>query len=141
MAVPPERPVTNPPWLTETEEELELHDTNLFVAFAGDTVATSCRVAPISIALDLIDNVTPLTATLAPIVTAQDAVKLPSLVVTVIVAEPADTPVTRPFALTVAREVFEEDHTRVLIVAFAGATVAVSCKVFPTFTDEFHLDK
>jgi hypothetical protein len=85
--------------------------------------------------LDLTDKLTPLTATLAPIVTAQDAVKLPSLVVTVIVAEPADTPVTRPFVLTVARELLEEDHKTVLIVAFVGATVAVSCKIAPTSID------
>jgi hypothetical protein len=52
--------------------------------------------------LDFIDKLTLLTATIAAIVTAQDATKLPSLVVTVIVAEPTDTPVTRPLALTVA---------------------------------------
>lgn len=105
------------------------------MALAGDTVATSCKVPPISMALDLTDKLTPLTATLAPIVSAQDATKLPSFVVTVIVAEPADTPVTRPLALTVARELLEEDHTTLLIVAFVGATVAVSCRVAPTFTD------
>ena len=59
-------------------------------------------------------------------VTAQVAVLLPSCVVTVMVALPAATPVTKPVALTVATEVLLEVQVTVLLVAFAGATVAVN---------------
>ena len=54
------------------------------------------------------------------------SVKLPSVVVTVIVAVPADLPSTTPEASTVAIASSEEDHVTDLSVASAGATVAVS---------------
>ncbi len=63
------------------------------------------------------------------------AVLLPSCVVTVIVAVPTATPVTRPELLTVAKEVFDELQVTVLFVAFEGATVAVSCWVAPTLIE------
>jgi putative effector of murein hydrolase len=60
-------------------------------------------------------------------VTVMDEVAVldPSWVVTVTVAVPAETPVTTPVALTVATEVLPEDQVTFLLVALAGATVAV----------------
>ena len=60
------------------------------------------------------------------------AVLLPSLVVTVILAEPADLAVTKPEEETVATEVLLEDQVTVLSVAFSGVTVAVSVAVSPS---------
>jgi hypothetical protein len=62
-------------------------------------------------------------------VTAIDelAVIAPSCVVTVIVADPTATAVTRPVLLTVATELLDEVHITFLLVAFEGETVAVSC--------------
>ena len=66
-------------------------------------------------------------------VTAQVAVLLePSDVVAVlavIVAVPLDTAVTRPFASTVATDGLLLLHVTLLLVAFSGVTVAVSCSV------------
>ena len=59
-------------------------------------------------------------------VTSQVAVFPPSTVVTVIVAVPAATPVTTPAADTVAIFVLLDDQVTFLLVAFGGATVAVS---------------
>ena len=58
----------------------------------------------------------------------------PLFVVTVIMAEPVDTPVTIPLAFTVAFALFEDDHTTVLSVAIVGKTVAINCVVAPTPT-------
>ena len=59
-------------------------------------------------------------------VTRQVAAKAPSWVVTVMVALPAATPVTRPAALTVAIAELLELQLMVLLDAFTGAIVAVS---------------
>ena len=48
------------------------------------------------------------------------------------VADPTLTAVTKPVALTVATDPLEVDQITVLLVAFAGATVAVNCCVPPT---------
>ena len=66
--------------------------------------------------------------------TALVSVLLPSFVVTVIVAEPALTPVTTPLASTVAVAVSFDLYVTVLSVAFVGATVAVKVTVLPTAT-------
>src|SRR5688500_5903431 len=60
---------------------------------------------------------------------AEDAVKLPSTVVAVIVAEPCARAVTRPVLLTDAIAGALELQVTLLLVALAGATTAVSCKV------------
>src|SRR5687767_14318030 len=60
---------------------------------------------------------------------AEDAVKPPSAVVAVIVAEPCARAVTRPVLLTVAIAGALELHVTFLLVALEGVTVAVSCKV------------
>ena len=56
-------------------------------------------------------------------VTVHTAVKLPSTVTADITAVPADTPVTTPFALTVAFAGAELTNVRSVTVAFAGAIV------------------
>ena len=58
--------------------------------------------------------------------TAQVSVKPPSSVVTVMVAEPTARAVIRPVLLTVAAAGLLEDQVTFLLVASAGATVAVS---------------
>ena len=57
---------------------------------------------------------------------------VPLVAVTVMVAVPAATAVTRPALLTVATEVLLLVHVTVLSVALSGATVAVSVSVPPT---------
>ena len=68
--------------------------------------------------------------TAASTVTAQVSVKLPSAVVTVMVAEPAATGVTTP-AATVATLSSLDFQVTFLLVASAGATVAVRVPVSP----------
>lgn len=70
--------------------------------------------------------------------TVQVSVNPPSCVVTVITADPADTPVTTPFE-TVATEELLVDHETVLFVAFDGATVSVSVVVLPISTESVDL--
>ena len=48
------------------------------------------------------------------------------------VAVPTLTAVTKPVALTVATDALDVDQVTFLLVAFEGATVAVSCRVPPT---------
>lgn len=64
-------------------------------------------------------------------VTEQVAVKLPSSVVTVMVAVPAATAVTLPVLSTVATLVSLEDQVTFLLVALAGFTVATRVAVAP----------
>ena len=60
-------------------------------------------------------------------VTEQLALRLvPSVVVTVMVAEPGDFAVTSPLLLTVATDVLLDFHVTVLLVALVGSTVAVN---------------
>jgi hypothetical protein len=60
-------------------------------------------------------------------VTAQLALMLvPSVEVAVMVAFPILTPLTTPELLTVATALFEDAQFNVLLLAFAGSTVAVS---------------
>ncbi len=76
------------------------------VAFAGAIVAANCCVPPIRIEAVVGDTLTPVTRIGLTVMT-EVAVKLPSAVVTVMVAVPTETPVTSPVALTVATAVFE----------------------------------
>jgi hypothetical protein len=62
---------------------------------------------------------------------AQVAVLLPSSVLTVMVAEPADTAVTMPLLLTVATDVLLLLQVTFLFVAFVGSTVAERVTVLP----------
>ena len=77
-------------------------------------------------------KLTPVTATVGFFtVTLHVAVFDPSFVVTVIVALPAATPFTVPFASTVATFVLLLFHVTSWFVALLGATVAVNVVVFP----------
>jgi hypothetical protein len=107
VAVPTDKPVTRPVALTvATAVLLLLQVTFWFVAFAGVIVELSCCVPPINMEAVVGLTVTPVTRIGLTVMT-EVAVKLPSAVVTVIVAVPTDTPVTRPVELTVATAVFE----------------------------------
>lgn len=108
------------------------HVTVLSVAFAGAIVAVKSSVSPtLASVISSLSSVTPVTATLLT-VTSQVSVKLPSTVVAVMVADPADTPVTTPFASTLATLEPLELHVTALLVAFEGVTVATSVSVLPT---------
>ena len=133
VAVPTLKPVTSPVSLTEAiDESLELQEIFLLDAFAGTTVAVNCCVAPIFTLAVAGAKVTPVTA-ITFTVTLAVAVIPPSLVVTDMTALPPPTPLTKPVSLTVATEVLLDLQTTLLSVAVAGATVAVSCCVAPTF--------
>jgi len=68
-------------------------------------------------------------------VTAQVAVFLPSVVVTVMVAAPTALAFTSPLLLTVALVVSLLAHVTVVSVALSGATVAVRVAVPPTLSE------
>jgi hypothetical protein len=103
------------------------------VAPTGDTVAVSCCVPPTSKVLDVGVTETPVTGTKAPAytVTAQVAVKDPSVVVTTIFVVPAAIAVTRPFVSTVAFAGTDDDQVSAVFVEFAGCRLAVSWRVEP----------
>jgi len=129
VAVPTETAVTNPVALTvATKLLLLLHVTAWLLALAGAIVAVSCWVALTVRDAAVGFRITPVTAIeLTEIL--QVAVKLPSWVVTVMVAVPTEMAVTNPLAFTVATAVLLLLQLTVLLLAFAGATVGVSCCV------------
>jgi hypothetical protein len=95
VAFPVDTALTVPPDTVATAGALVLHDTFLFVALEGATVAVKVSVLPTVIVVDDLFKVTPVTETVPTVtVTEQVAVLLPSCVVTVIIALPADTAVT-----------------------------------------------
>lgn len=100
--VPEATPVTTPEGDTEAIPVFpEVHVTLLFVALVGSTVAERREVEPtLSVKLAGLTD-TLVTGTLFT-VTSQYAVKPPSDEVVVIMAVPADNPVTTPEVLTVA---------------------------------------
>ena len=109
---------------------LLLHVTFLLVALAGCTVGDSCSVPPTIIEVEVLFNDTPVTA--IDTVTVQEAVLLPSLVVTVIVVVPALTAVIRPLLLTVATLELLLDQITSLLEASSGSTETVSDSLSPT---------
>ncbi|GHU98379.1 hypothetical protein FACS1894211_02030 [Clostridia bacterium] len=134
VAVPAETAVTVPFDTIATELFEDVQDIALFVALLGATVAVKVKSPPVVNVLFVSFNVTPVTETVigagAFTVTVQVAVLLPSVVVTVIVAVPAETAVTVPFD-TVAIELLEDVQDIALFVALLGATVAVKVKSLP----------
>jgi len=139
VVVPAAMPVTKPVAFTVATPGVELDQvTFLLVALAGATVAVSC-VVPLTVTEAVAGaTLTPVTGTTAVTVIALVAVKLPSTVVTVIVAVPVVWPVTKeikPLGLTVATLGLELDQVTFLLVALAGATVAVSCVAVFTGTE------
>jgi hypothetical protein len=95
------------------------------VAVLGEIVAVSWRVLLVATLALVLLRLTPVTGVVTVI--AEVAVKPPSAVVTVIVAVPVATAVTRPVELTVATVVALLDQVRAVLVALAGVSVAVSC--------------
>jgi hypothetical protein len=109
---------------------LLLHVTLLFVAVAGTTFAVRACVIPIPIVAVFGETVTPVTD--AVTVTEHVSVYPPSAVLTVIIALPAETPVTTPDVLTEATAALLLLHVTLLFVAVAGTTFAVRACVVPT---------
>jgi hypothetical protein len=107
-------------------------ETAMLVALLGTTVAVNCLV-PLGVREALVGStLTPVTAFgVATTVIAAVAVLPPSTVVTVIVAEPTATAVTKPDPVTVAIEESDDDQETAVFVALLGATVAVNCLVPP----------
>ena len=131
VAVPADFAVTTPFDTVATFVFELLHVTDLFVALLGVTVAVNVSLLPVSIVVDVLFKLTPVTLTVGFFtVTLHVAVLLPSAVLTVIVAVPADFAVTTPFD-TVATFVFELLHVTDLFVALLGATVAVNVSLLP----------
>jgi hypothetical protein len=137
VADPATTPVTSPLELTVAMPVLlDVHVTLLFVAFDGETVAVNWTVPPTLTEALVGATLTPVTETVVVLTVIADvAVNPPSVVLTVMVADPATTPVTNPLELTVATLVLLEVHVTLLFVAFDGATVAVNWTVPPTFMD------
>ena len=137
VAVPAAFAVTTP--LEDTVATvvlLEVHVTDLSVAFEGSTVAVKVSVSPTVMDRELLFRLTPVTDTFAAdTVTVHFAVLDPSFVVTVIVAVPAAFAVTTPEEETVATDVLLDVHVTDLSVAFDGNTVAVKVWVSPTVID------
>lgn len=94
------------------------------VALAGTKVAVSGALWPRP--MDAVDRLKRTRVTGTTTVTKQVAFLAPSAVVTVIVAVPPATAVTRPLLETVATPALLVDQATVRFVALAGATVATS---------------
>jgi hypothetical protein len=90
-------------------------------------VAISCNVSDAVISVDS-GSETEFTSTTGLLtVTEHEAeILVPSVVVAVIVAFPAEIPVTSPVELTVATAVLDDAQTKAGFVAFEGVTVALS---------------
>ena len=133
VAVPAAFAVTFPSLSTVAiAPSLLLHVTFLLVAFAGATFALSFALFPFVSVSEVHLSDTPVTG--IPTVTVHVAVLPPSFVVTVIVAVPADFTVTFPSLSTVAIASSLLLHVTLLLVAFVGATVAVSFAFPPAAT-------
>jgi hypothetical protein len=136
VSLPAATALTVPPDTVATVLLLLLHVTFLFEALESATVAVNVSELPAVIVVEVLFKVTPVTATVPPpppvTVTEQVAVLLPSALVTVITALPADMPVTKPTEDTVATVVLPLLHVTFLFVALEGAMVAVNVSVLPT---------
>ena len=132
VALPSATAVTKPAAsIVAIEIAFDAQVTFLFVAFAGLTFSAKSEVVPSPNVNDTGAIETPVTTT-GLTVTAQVAVCEPSVVVTVMVALPTTTAVTKPLASTVATEVLLDDQDTLLSVAFAGSTVSVKSEVAPS---------
>jgi hypothetical protein len=143
VALPADTALTVPLFTLATEVLLLLHDTFLFVALEGDTVALRVSLPPtVSERLDLL-RLTLVTAVVPPpppvTLTAQVAVLLPSVVVTVIVALPTAIPITVPVDDTEATAALLLLHNTTLFTASAGVTAAVKVSEAPTARDRVFL--
>lgn len=126
VAVPALLAVTSPSEDTVATEVLfDDHVTSLLDALEGLTVVVNHVVSPTVMERLEGERVTPVTET-AFTVTEQEAVLLPSAVVTVILAVPILFAVTVPSEATVATSGLFDVQVTSLLVAFEGLTVAVS---------------
>ncbi len=112
IAVPTPTPVTTPLASTiATVISSELQVTSLSVAFAGKIISFNIVVFPSVIIIDNGSTLTLVTGIGGVFTVIKElAKKLPSSVVIVIIADPTPTPVTRPVAFTVAKDVLLEDQ-------------------------------
>src|SRR5207237_655083 len=138
VADPAATPVTSPLLLTVAAAVLLLCQVTVrpvsVLPFASLRVAVSCCVWPSFSVADAGATVTEATGVCTTVMA--DVPLWPSLVA-VIVADPATTPVTNPLALTVAAEVLLLDQVidrPVRVLPLASFNVAVSCRVWPSFT-------
>ena len=126
VAVPAFFAVTSPSEDTvATEVLLDVHVTSLLDALEGLIVADNQVDSPTVKERLEGESVTPVTET-AFTVTEQEAVLLPSAVVTVILAVPILFAVTVPSEATVATSGLFDVQVTSLLVAFEGLTVAIS---------------
>jgi len=128
VAVPTLTAVTKPPDTVATAVLLLLHVTFLFVALEGSILAKRVSAPPTARLVDAFKD-TPVTA-MGLTVTVQEAVLLPSAVVTVMIAVPALTAVTKP-PDTVATAVLPLLHVTLLFVALEGSILAKRVSVLP----------
>jgi hypothetical protein len=132
VALPADIAVTVPFDTLATALLLLLHVTVLFVASAGETVAVNVSDVLLTRLRSVLFRDTLVTGTgTGATVTEQVAVLLPSAVVTVMVALPADTAVTLPLEDTVATEGALLIHVTVLTVASEGVTAALKASEPP----------
>jgi len=125
VAVPGATPVTTPAVVTvATAGLLLIHVTVLLLALAGNTVAMSVSLPPTPIEVVDLFKVMPV-GLINTTVTTQVADN-PLKVVPVMVAVPADTPVTTPAVVTVATPGALLTQVTVLFNALAGVMVAVN---------------
>jgi hypothetical protein len=138
-AVPVETGVTRPSGETiATSVLLEVQETDLSDVLLGKTVSVSCKVLPIYKVADVVLSDIEVASCLTVI--EQDALKLlPSAVLAVIVALPADTADTSPEDETVATLGLLELHVTDGLDVVLGRTVAVNCSVSPVFKETFDL--
>jgi len=134
VAEPADLAITSPADETvATDSSLEVQETDLSVAFSGVTVAISVRVSPSVMDKEDSLRLTPVTETvLAKTVTEQVAVLPPSLVLTVIVAEPAAFAVTTPPEDTDATDSSLDDQVTDWSVALVGDIIALSVSDSPS---------
>ena len=116
-----------------TEVLFDVHVTDLSVALDGVIVAVSVSVSPTTIDKEVLSKLTPVTEMVFSLTVMEHVAFLPlSLVVTVIVADPAALAVTTPDEDTVATDELLEDQTMDLSVALVGVIVAFKVSVSPT---------
>ncbi|MCL1838774.1 MAG: hypothetical protein FWG47_05590 [Propionibacteriaceae bacterium] len=119
---------------------LEVQITFLFVAFVGVTVAVNDTVSPTLIVAKDWFKLTPVTTTTGGVVTVIVAVSetftpKDDVLDNVIVAVPADLPVTTPVLDTVATLVLFEDHDRFTSLAYDCKNEDDKETVLPTLTE------
>jgi hypothetical protein len=131
FAVPEATAVTSPfPFTVAAAVFVLLHVTLLLLALAGATAAVKLPALPPTNKASVC-GATDTLVTSCLTVTTQVSVKLPSAVFTAIFATPTATAVTSPYPFTVAAAVFVLLHVTPLLLALAGATVAVKLPALP----------